>query len=145
MAEPFADEAYYTENFGAPPARIADRIEQELARASRYVRRECPGIDGRISLYVIDPTAPDAVDPDVVADVVCEMVTSAAASPAGPGIGSIQQGAGPYQATTTYTNPVGDLYLSKKQKRLLGCGGQVAFTVPMRPPIEVDPLDGVVL
>lgn len=131
MAEPFADEAYYVENFGSPPARIADRLDNELARASRYVRRECPGIDARVSAHVLDPSAPDGLDPDVVADVVCEMVTSAAGSPAGPGIASAQTGAGPYQETLTYTNPVGDLYLSKKQRRLLGYGGQAAFTVPM--------------
>jgi len=135
MAEPFADEAYYVENFGPPPARVAGRIDKELARASRYVRSECPGLDARIAAYVLDPGAPGTVDPDVAADVVCEMVKSAAASPGGEGIASLQQGAGPYQATQTFSNPVGDLYLSKKQKRLLGCGGQTAFTVSMSPPL----------
>ena len=135
MAEPFADEAYYVENFGSPPARVADRLGKELARASRYVRRECPGLDARIAAYVLDQSAPGAVDPDVAADVVCEMVTSASSSPGGPGITSIQQGAGPYQETVQFSNPVGDLYLSKKQKRLLGCGGQTAFTVSMSPPL----------
>ncbi len=141
MLAQFATVVYYEENFGSPPARIAGRLDKELARASRYVRRECPDVDVRIALYAIDPTDPEALDPNVAADVVCEMVTSAAASPAGPGIGSVQQGAGPYQATTTYTNPIGDLYLSKKQKRLLGCGGQVAFTVPMseRTPVPLTP------
>lgn len=131
MAEPFADEAYYEENFGSPPTRIADRIDQELARASRYVRRECPDVDLRIAAYDLDPAAQDALDPDLVADIVCEMVTSSASSPGGVGVSSLQQGAGPYQATQTFSNPVGDLYLTKKQKRLLGCGGQIAYTVPM--------------
>ena len=137
MAEPFADEAYYVENFGSPPPRIADRLDKELARASRYVRRECPGLDARIAAYVLDPSAPDGVDPDVAADVVCEMVKSAASSPVEPGIDSVQQGAGPYQQTLQFSNPVGDLYLSKKQKRLLGCGIQSAFTVSMRAPLPV--------
>ena len=131
MAEPFADETYFTENFGAPPARIADRLGKELARASRYVRSECPGIDARIALYLTDPTADGALDRDLAADVVCEMVITAASSPAGPGVASTQMGAGPFQETTQYVNPVGDLYFSKKQKKLLGCGGQIAFTVPM--------------
>lgn len=133
MAEPFADEAYYTENFGSPPSRIANRLQQELDRASRYLRAECKGLDARIAAFVLDPTADDAVDPDLAADVVCEMVTTAASSPAGVGIASIQQGAGPYQETQTFTNAVGDLYLTKKQKRLLGCGGQQAFTISMAP------------
>jgi hypothetical protein len=129
----YATEDYYTENFGSPPARIADRLQKELDRASRYVRAECPDLDARIVAFILDPTAPGAIDPDIAADVVCEMVTSAASSPGGVGIGSIQQGAGPYQETLTFSNPVGDLYLSKKQKRLLGCGGQQAFTLNMAP------------
>lgn len=130
MADSFANAAYYEEVFGSPPARVGERLQEELARASRYVRRECPGIDARVLLHSVDPTDPDALDPDVVADVVCEMVQAASASPGGPGISSLQEGAGPFQQTMQFTNPVGDLYLSKKQKRLLGYGA-VAFTVPL--------------
>src|SRR5690606_6210277 len=107
MVEPFADEAYYVENFGSPPASVGDRLDNELARASRYVRAECKGVDDRI--------ASGRLDPDLVADIVCEMVQTASSSPGGPGIASIQQGAGPYQQTTNYVGAVGDLYLSKKQ------------------------------
>lgn len=141
MGEPFATEAYYTENFGSPPASIAARLEAELARASRYVRAECPGIDARIAAYVLDPSAPGALDPDLAADVVCEMVKTAAPTDAGgAGVASIQQSAGPYSQSTTFANPVGDLYFSKKQRKLLGCGGQRAFTVSMAPdPLEVQP------
>lgn len=131
MAEPFADEAYYAANFGTPPASVAGRLEAELARASRYIRGECPDIDARILLYVLTPSAPGALDPDLAADVVCEMVKSAASSPGGIGIESLQSGAGPFQQTLKYSNPVGDLFFTKKQRRLLGCGGQVAFTIPM--------------
>lgn len=123
MAEPFADEAYYTENFGSPPARIAERLGKELERASRYVRRECPGIDARIMA--------EKLEKEVVADIVCEMVTTAASSPAGPGVVSAQQAAGPFQATQRYINPAGDLYLSKKQRRLLGYGGQRAGNIDL--------------
>lgn len=114
MAEPFADEAYYIENFGTPPPKIADRLDRELARASRYVRAEVPGVDSRI--------AAGTLDKDVASDVVCEMVKAAASSPGEVGVTSIQQGAGPYQETTQFSNPVGDLYLTKKQRRLLGGG-----------------------
>lgn len=67
--------------------------------------------------------------------VSCEMVKRAMASSAGGvsgvGVTSIQQGAGPYQETVQFSNPTGDLYLSKSDRKLLGCGAQVAFTVPM--------------
>lgn len=115
MAEPFADASYYEENFGAPPSSIADRLDKELARASRYVRAEVPSVDARI--------ASGKLDADLVKDIVCEMVKSASASMAeGVGVASVQQAAGPYSKTTTFANPVGDLYLTKKQRRLLGGG-----------------------
>lgn len=139
MVEPFADEAYYEENFGTPPAAIAGRLGKELARASRYLRAECPGIDGRIQLWAIDPSADGAIDPELAADVVCEMVKTAAAS-AGNGIESSQTGAGPYTETVKYINPSGDLFLTKKQRRLLGYSAQQAFTVSMAPAYRDDPL-----
>ena len=131
MAEPFASEVYYMANFGSPPPAIAGRLDKELARASRYVRAECPGIDARIALYAADPANPEGLDPDLVADVVCEMVKSASASAGGVGVESATRGAGPYSETFKFSNPVGDLFLTKKQRRLLGCGGQQAFTVPV--------------
>ncbi|WP_119697039.1 Gp19/Gp15/Gp42 family protein [Microbacterium halotolerans] len=135
MAVPFADEEYFTQNFGDPPSRVAARLVEELARASRYVRRECPGIDARIAKYVADPEDPAGLDPDVAADVVCEMIQSAGASPGGIGVTSQQMAAGPYQETTQFVNPVGDLYLTKKQKRLLGCGRPRAGNVDLIPDV----------
>lgn len=66
--------------------------------------------------------------------VSCEMVKRAMASGAagaGVGVTSIQQGAGPYQETLQFANPTGDLYLTKADRKLLRCGAQEAFTVPM--------------
>lgn len=126
MTTSFADAAYYTQNeFTIPPEVSPQRIEVHLARASRYVRGEVPGIDARI--------AAGDVDPDLVADIVCELVETAVNAPGGPGIASIQQGAGPYQETLTFANPRGDLYLTAKHRRLLAAGGQRrAFTVRPR-------------
>ena len=63
--------------------------------------------------------------------VACEMVKRAMSAPGGVGVASIQQGAGPYQATTQFANPTGDLYLTKADRLLLECGAQAAFTLPM--------------
>lgn len=49
------------------------------------------------------------------------------------GVESIQQGAGPYQETRNFTNPAGDLYLTKADRRLLGVGRQVAGMVDLAP------------
>lgn len=123
MAKAYATPTYYEQNFGAPPAVIADRLGSELARASRYLRAQCTGIDARIARYREDPTDDSAIDPDLVADVVCEMVkTAASGSAGGVGVSNLQQSAGPFQATVTFVNPVGDLYFSRKQRQTLGCG-----------------------
>lgn len=66
--------------------------------------------------------------------VSCEMVKRAMSTPGGLdgiGVSSLQAGAGPFQQTQQFSNPSGDLYLTKSDKSLLGCGAQVAFTVPM--------------
>lgn len=133
MADPFADEAYYVENFGPPSPAIAGRVDKELARASRLLRREMK----RCGVDVDAEITAGRLDPDLVADIVCEMVKTSAISPAGVGVNSIQMGAGPYQETQNFTNPAGDLYLSKRQKRLLGCGGQRAWEYD--PLVEVAP------
>lgn len=75
--------------------------------------------------------------------VSCEMVKRAMANPGGLdglGVTSIQSGAGPFQETQKFSNPTGDLYLTKGDRKLLGCGRQIAFTVPMvdREPVAPD-------
>ena len=77
------------------------------------------------------PTAQELAARKIVS---CEMVKRAlAAGTAGAAVGvtSIQQGAGPYQETLQFANPTGDLYLTKSDRKLLGCGAQAAFTVSM--------------
>lgn len=79
-----------------------------------------------------DPPTPTELAARMV--VSCRMVKRAMATPGGiEGIGveSIQAGAGPFQETQKFANPSGDLYLTKADKGLLGCGRQVAFTVPL--------------
>jgi len=66
--------------------------------------------------------------------VSCEMVKRAMSTPGGLdgiGLASQQAGAGPFQETLQFSNPTGDLYVTKSDRDLLGCGKQVAFTQPM--------------
>ncbi|MDH5132880.1 MULTISPECIES: hypothetical protein [unclassified Microbacterium] len=87
----------------------------------------------------LDVSCPPSVPPTVSElaarkIVSCEMVKRAMATPggvAGIGVTSVQAGAGPFQETQQFANPTGDLYLTKADRDLLGCGVQVAFTVPM--------------
>lgn len=73
-------------------------------------------------------------DPAVLRMVVCSVVKRAMQSPPIIGAESFQQTAGPYQGTVNFVNPTGDLYLSKSEKRSLGCGRQTAFTVSLGGP-----------
>ena len=120
---PLATRSHYRESFAPLPKPL--RLRPLLARASRKLRAECPCVDADI--------AAGALDPDLVADIVCEMVERATRQPGGMDgeVKSYQQGAGPYQATITFADAVGRLFLSKEARRLLGCGRQTAFTVSM--------------
>lgn len=67
--------------------------------------------------------------------VSCEMVKRAMSASEGMfGVTSYSDNTGPFQEQRTFANPMGDLYLTKGDKALLGCGGQVAFSVPMHEP-----------
>ncbi|AIY01210.1 hypothetical protein ART_1611 [Arthrobacter sp. PAMC 25486] len=97
---------------------------QKLVEASLIIRALKPDIDALILVELMDPDLPKMV--------VCGMVKRALKTPdAGEGIGTQQQTAGPFSQSFTYTNPDGNLYLSKLDKRILGIGAAQAFTVDL--------------
>lgn len=79
--------------------------------------------------------------------VSCEMVKrSMLNSEAAAGVGSTQATAGPFSQSFNYTNPTGDLYLTKGDRKLLGCGRARAFTIDTAPPGSgVEPWMGSIL
>lgn len=103
--------------------------------------------DAAVRLDVLCPPSVPPTGPELAARVIvsCEMVKRAMATPGGVsgiGVTSVQAGAGPFQETQQFANPTGDLYLTKADKSLLGCGGQVAYTFPMverLPVLDFDP------
>lgn len=103
--------------------------------------------DAGVRLDVLCPSSvpPTEIELDARMIVSCDMVKRAMATPGGSdgvGVASSQAGAGPFQQTLQFSNPSGDLYLTKSDRALLGCGNQVAFTFPMverLPVIEADP------
>lgn len=99
-----------------------------LEDASSMLRANCADVDARIA------AVPPALDSGVARMIVCAMVKRSmiGGADAGPGVGSVQDTAGPFSRSVNYSNPMGDLYLSKQEKRMLGCGSQQAF--------EIDPL-----
>lgn len=65
--------------------------------------------------------------------IVCAMVKRAMVVPDGIGVDSTQFGAGPFQESVKYANPMGDLYLTKAERRALGIGRGRAFEVDLMP------------
>ena len=116
-APPFAIPAELEERWRPLTPEEVPRATALLLDASQQVMDECPG-------------AHDA-SPITLRRVVCAMVKRAMAGPAGVGVNSFMQGAGPFQQTTQFSNPTGDLYLTKAEKRSLGVGRQKAFEIDL--------------
>ena len=116
-----------------PFAQVSD-LEQRWRKLSDTEQNTAEALLADASIMIRN-RASDAThtDADTLRMVVCEMVKRAMAGPmaAGMGVNSIQQGAGPYQQTASFTNPLGDLYLSKSDLKDLGSGRQVAFTIEL--------------
>lgn len=128
---PFAVSADYTARGYDASAFGSGVLDMRLAAASRFVRAQCADIDRRIT--------DDELDPALVTDIVCLMVHRSTPADSHAGLAQVQQTAGPFSQGGTVANPHGDLYLTKAERKSLGCGGQVAFTVPLGTyPVECD-------
>lgn len=93
----------------------AEEIRSEFAREGWTV-------EGRI--------AEGAVTERALLITSVEMVKRAMLAPVDQApMQQMQQTAGPFSQSGTFVNPTGDLYLTKKDRRRLGLGGQQAFTV----------------
>lgn len=105
-----------------------DKAEVLLEDASVQIRSEIPDLKSRI----------EAGDADLLSAVIrveCAMVKRAMASgDDGIGVTSTQETQGPFSHTLQYSNPMGDLYLTKAERRLLTSGSsQSAYTIEMGP------------
>lgn len=96
-----------------------------LDDASVQVRAEVPDLAKRI----------EAGDTDLLSAAIrveCAMVKRAmSVADGGYGVTSTQETQGPFSRTFQYSNPMGDLYLTKTERRLLGGSGQSAFSISM--------------
>ena len=97
-----------------------------IDRASRMIDSACGGIT---------PSA------DIAKDVCCAMVERALAAYEADlvGIKQSSETAGPYTWSGTYSNPGGDLYITKAEKKNLGIGlGSLGFARPSYGILEAD-------
>lgn len=127
MGAPFAAAQDLVDRWRPLDSAEEARATVLLGDAATRIRVACPDIDARV--------ASQALDPDVPKIVSVEMVRRAMLSPVDqPAAGQVQQTAGPFSQSISYTNPTGDLYLTKAEKQILGCGAQEAFMAPMTAP-----------
>lgn len=128
MAAPFATHTDYTaRGYDASKFETTAVLDMRLAAASRFVRAQCPGVDDRLN------ATPPELDSDLVVDIVCKMVQRSVPSDDLAGIESVQESMGPFAQSRRPVNPSGDLYLTKGERKSLGCGGQRAGSVQMGP------------
>lgn len=135
--EPFAVASDLADRWRALTPAEEDRATILLGDASAFVRATCAGIDDRIEAGTLELAV-------VVAVVVGMVKRAMLAGDLGEGIGQQQQTAGPFGASLTFTNPTGSVYLTKADRRLLGCRGGAAGrafsinTTPVEPPADLD-------
>lgn len=107
-----------------------------LGDASQMVLDECPDAN----LVPDGDSDAEAARSASLKRIVCGMVKRAMiASEAGPGVATQQETAGPFSGSVTFANPMGDLYLTKAERRALPCGRQQAFMINVGRPVEEVP------
>lgn len=128
MADPFAQAADVAARWRPLSTSETSTAATLTVDASAIIRSECPGIDARITAETLDPT--------MVKAVVAAMVKRAMlGGPELAGVSNSQETAGPFMRGVTYANPLGDLYLTRQERRRLGyTGGVRAGSAPMADP-----------
>jgi len=125
MAEPFATAADLEVRWRPLSGDEQATAAALLTDASAIVRSEVKDIDERITLLKLDK--------DIVRAVVCSMVKRAMVAGLQAGVSAQQQSAGPFAQSLTFTNPAGDLYLTRAERRRLGGVAARAFEIDTRP------------
>lgn len=100
----------------------------EKTRAAKLLGDAQVIIDGEC------PPAEPLTDAAAREMVSCSMVKRAMASGEGASVDSQTAQAGPFANTFKFSNPSGDMYLTKQERRTLGCRKGKPFMIDMMPP-----------
>ncbi len=113
MATSFAEASDLAARWRTLSTAESARADVLLGDASAIIRSMLPGIDADIDAGTMDPDVPKAV--------ACSMVKRAMQGPTDlDGVTQQQQTAGPFSQGVTFSNPSGDLFLTKNEKQRLG-------------------------
>lgn len=108
-----------------------------LNDAEAQILTEVPDVAERITEQAA-ATPPSTLLKQLVVRVECAMVKRAMAGGDAFGVTATQETTGPFSRSVTVANPLGDLYLTRAERRLLGGGGQRAFTIDTGPSTRTD-------
>lgn len=108
-------------------ARWRPLTTEEVTRATTLL------LDAAIRIDATCPPPAEPTEAELRARLIvsCDMVKRAMASGLGPAVTQESQTRGPFTGQRTYANPTGDLYLTKADKKLLGCSVQRAGNVSL--------------
>lgn len=103
-------------------ARWRELSDDEQARAATLIGDASAELAAMVK---VDES--DTEQAELLKIVTCNMVIRAmsATDTDGFGIDQLSMAAGPYSETRHFSNPSGDMYLTKREKKLLGIGGNV--------------------
>lgn len=99
------------------------RASKLLEYAAIIIDRACPPSE---PLSGADATTREMIS--------CEMVKRAMSTGEGAAVDSQTAQAGPFSNTFKFTNPTGDMYLTRQERATLGCSRGGAFTIDTMPP-----------
>ena len=127
----FASEGYYVllGIWGAPslPAATVADLEARWHTLTDTEKSVASTLIGDAVAYLkrITPNY-DAIPTDTIKSIVCAMVKRAMLSRDSSGISQQSETVGSFSASYTWSNPTGDLYLTREERRQLGLGAQHA-------------------
>lgn len=117
MAADYAELADLRFHWPKLSAEDEPEAAQKLHEASIEIRGNYPDLDRRIAV----PIEAGGMDPEIPKLVACRMVKRSMTAPDDhmAGVDQVQQSAGPFGQTLRFTNPDGNIYLSKGDRNLL--------------------------
>lgn len=138
MADPFAIPSDIEDRWRPLTPEETARAETLLSDASADIRLAAPGIDDRIAAYAEDPRPTNSLDPDIPLAIACAMVKRVLlGGDATDGVNQASVTTGPFANSYTYSNPTGNLYLTKAERRKIGAIGKAGY-VDMAPDMGVN-------
>lgn len=114
---PFASVDDLASRWHAFTSEERPRVEAVLDDASDVIMTYCP-------LWA-------EASPATLRRITCAIAKRALLGADTAGVSQSTQTAGPYTESFSYSNPAGDLYLTKAEKQALGCGRQHLWSIDL--------------